>query len=116
MKIQTSIGARFVHPARAGARVAEGHEVPEGSGASGAFRTAQASTTSGTGRAVEEHDMARDIRWGMIQSQHILRDGKAGLETLCGRAYAGQPHDLLNGKRSCESCLRLYAKEQDHKR
>lgn len=58
-----------------------------------------------------------NVRWAKITSWHILRAPILGLgtyRTLCGRFADGPVVDAPpGGERTCESCLRAYARRTD---
>ena len=52
------------------------------------------------------------VMWALLRSWHAVRNGK----TRCGRpipAAATLVSDLPSGAKSCESCLRLVARDAD---
>jgi len=49
--------------------------------------------------------------WVKIRSWHVLRDD--GLATLCGRQANGDIVDTLPAEKSCETCLRIVARQDD---
>lgn len=53
--------------------------------------------------------------WVKIESWHWALPGPAPLQTHCGRTAADDAPtvDLLPAAKSCESCLRDYAREHD---
>lgn len=58
-----------------------------------------------------------DTKWAKLKSWHALRGPKDhfGPTTLCGRDAEGKEFiDELPTEKSCESCLRILARNQDH--
>lgn len=49
-----------------------------------------------------------------IRSWHVIRLTRSGQPfTLCGRVGSGEIRDLLPAEKSCETCLRIIARQDD---
>lgn len=57
-----------------------------------------------------------DRTWVQIVSWHVIRNFTrvpGRVVTVCGRTFEGPTSDTLPSGKSCESCLRLVAREDD---
>jgi hypothetical protein len=55
------------------------------------------------------------MKWVKIKSWHAVKDevGIFGAHTFCGRYADGPQAEDLPSEKSCETCLRLVARQQD---
>lgn len=54
-----------------------------------------------------------DTRWTKLRSWHAVTTTNGRLTTRCGKPATGPIVDTLPAEKSCESCLRIVAREED---